>query len=172
MILKNLEIKVMKNKLKTVSKYLATVMLCSCLILGTFADSASAITRSCTGEWVLQNPRTGGQVTLAPFSASGGCSKFRPNKCRIAARDAASKCMQTHWDTRWDRRKPDACQRGSRVSNYNIVDLKKEIERYACSAGWVNQAVKVEWKTTGKRKCGSSRTVHRGYKILPEMCRS
>ena len=160
----------MKNKLKTVSKYLATVMLCSCLVLGTFADSASAITRSCTGEWILQNPGTGGQITLTPFSASGGCSKFTPNKCRIAARDNASKCMQTHWDTRWDRRKPDACQPGSRVYNYNILDLKKDIERYACSAGWKGKAVRVIWKTTGDRKCGSSRTVHKGYKILSEMC--
>lgn len=162
----------MTNKLKTVSRYFATVLLCSCLILGTFVNSATAITRSCNAEWVLENPATGGKISLEKFSAKGTCGRTVPNRCRIRANEAAHRCMQVHWDTRWDRKKPDTCEDGFKVFNYDVVDLKERIEKKACDAGWKGKTVKLYAKTTGDKKCPKTRPITTTYKITNDMCES
>jgi len=163
----------MTNKLKTVSRYIATILLCSCLVLVTFVDSATAITRSCNAQWVLRNPATNGEVTLETFTAKGTCGKNVPNRCRIRANEAAHNCMQVHFETRWDGTKPEACQ-GERISNYDLVDLKAAIEKKACNSGWgVNKDTDIVLirKTTGDKRCPKTVEVSK-YTINPAMCKS
>jgi hypothetical protein len=108
---------------------------------------------------------------LEVFVAKGNCGAAVPNRCRIRAKTAAHKCMPIHWDTRWERKKPEHCQPGAKVYEYSITDLKRRIEEKACAVWGPGTTVELWRITSGDTKCGSAKRITRTYKILPEMCK-
>ena len=81
--------------------------------------SADALTRRCEGlyRWETTGGSIGGSFTF--FTSLGTCGDAVPNRCRIRARQAAERCIRTHWETRWDRRTPEACLNAAGISNYD-----------------------------------------------------
>lgn len=78
--------------------------------------------------------------------------------------------METHWDTRWERERPEACSTGNRITHYAVNDLKKHLERRACENWVAPMVVKVYRKTWGKNKCDTITQLSDGYEISKKMC--
>ncbi len=156
------------------------------VIVGSFglAQNSFAIERGCKAAYVLVHPSTGGEIFFGGsenhgkghnFTARGSCgNRSVADRCRIRARQTAQKCMDIHWDKRWDRERPEACSSGNRVDNYAVNDLKLHLERRACEKDWGRSSpvrVKLFRKTWGDSQCGSYVQIS-GYNMTPEMCRN
>jgi hypothetical protein len=102
------------------ARYLCNALMAVALAGATCAPALANITRSCDAYYFWQT--TGGTYsgTFATFTGKGGCGRTVANRCRERARDAAMACMATHWDIRWERRRPEACLNAQGVYGYNI----------------------------------------------------
>ena len=117
----------------------------------------------------IQGNKTSEQV--GQFSARRGCGDNVPNRCRSRARDAAHTCMQTHWNNRFDIKKPVKCT-SEGVRNYRITDLKTNLENAACSLlkspfdynGDTRRIVFAVYRVTqGDTNCGKRREIWDNY---------
>jgi hypothetical protein len=135
-------------------------------VLASSAAGYADITRHCNGRYVIRDTGQSGFVTQLPnpdFATAGTCGSTVPNRCRERARDRANRCMQAHWDERWNRNTvPGLCLlRGGQISGYTVRDLKDGIEKAACcgSSPLRNRSAtlivqRMSWGDTG---CGSGK---------------
>ena len=97
------------------------VLLVALASLFAFALPAHAgTTRSCDAhyQWETTGGTFGG--VFERFTGRGSCGNSVPNRCRKRARDAAMGCMSTHWDIRWEKRRPEACLNAAGVYGYDL----------------------------------------------------
>ncbi len=79
------------------------------------------------------------------------------------------RCVEMHWATRWDGKKPSDCKPASNVDNYGLNDLKKWIENRACEKGWKTDNVQLVFRSDGGAGC-SERVVVASYKMQNRYC--
>lgn len=131
------------------------------LIMTTFGFSkvAAAVERSCKAAYLID--QNGEKITVGGdqgtpynwhFSVSG--TGTTANQARKQARRNAHECMETQWDTRRNKKRPEACSTGNRVTHYVVNDIKRHIERRACEK-WENRPLSIDIyrKTWGKTRC-------------------
>lgn len=96
------------------------VTLCLGVVMIAWSPAGAGITRECDAKyhWKTTGGTYGG--SFGNFTGKGGCGSTVPNRCRERARDNALSCMSTHWDIRWENRRPEACLGAQGVHGYNI----------------------------------------------------
>ncbi len=96
------------------------VTLCLGVVMIAWSPAGAGITRECDAKYHWKT--TGGtyQGFFGNFTGKGGCGSNVPNRCRERARDNALSCMSTHWDIRWENRRPEACLPAQGAHGYNV----------------------------------------------------
>jgi hypothetical protein len=150
-------------RIKFDAKRTLTILM---LVLSMFivSYSAHAITRSCNANYKI-DPRNNALNVIysGTFSASAGCGKFVPNRCRIRARKKLQKCMKTHWNLKNKRYAPEACRN---VRNYPFSNLNKQLKNYICNTYKVrNMHVDIYAHTYGRERCRGNIQLRRNLYI-------
>lgn len=146
-----------------------------------FTCSAAAdITRGCSARWEVREPHLNQVRDFGLFESRGRCrSRVYGNDCRRAARRYAQDCFKSHWRERWnqdvrngDRKPSDCVGRGDiGVKNYNLTDLKAEIEKVGCRLGLRQPyGISIHGRTTGDTGCSGEIKLS-DYWIEESMCR-
>lgn len=140
-------------RIKFDTKRTLTILM---LVLSMFIVSYSAhanITRSCNGNYKI-DPRKNvyNEIYSGSFSASRGCGRFVPDRCRKRARQKLQKCMKTHWNLKNKRYAPEECRN---IRNYPFSNLNKQLKNYICNTYKVrNMRVDIYAHTYGRERCG------------------
>lgn len=159
------------------------------LVLAAALPARADETRGCAAQWEVRYARTevDGRLqnpavrSFGRFESRGRCrSRVYANDCRRQARGYAQDCFRDHWNRRWDEairegdRTPPECvggRGGVGVVNYDVDDLKEQIERHACAFQVATPfRVHVVGRTWGDDRCAGEVVVTRNYVIKDEMC--
>lgn len=135
-------------------------------LLPSTSEAGKEITRSCDGKYIVKYKKINGVVpqssgtVFGDFSATRHCGASVPNRCRERAREALFTCGKIHYEQRWTRNTiPTHCTLHEGVKNYNIRDIKDELEKAVCcgAANKSHKKVEVELaiRSQGDDGCGS-----------------
>lgn len=114
---------------------------------------------NCAAELFIQ--KGVGKSAIEHFTARGASNQ----KAYLQAR----RCVEMHWASRWDRKKPGDCKTAKQVDNYGLNDLKKWIENRSCEKGWKSGNVKLVFRSKGGAGCAKKVTVA-SYKMQNRYC--
>ncbi len=165
------------------------------------SPAASDIKRHCEAwySWTAfpskQKQRAIASGSFGKFRTGGRCGNSVPNRCRERAKSKAHRCMQIQWQTRLERRQPEACYPGNDVEGYSLRlpkicpdpkgglfqtatveikpgDVKTRLEYEVCcwrptTASRGQVVVDLYARSEGRRKCGRKDLLQGSY-VIPD----
>ena len=137
-------------------------------LLPSASEAGKEITPSCDASYLVKYKKINGVVpqsggtAFGNFSATRHCGRTVPNRCRERAREAIFTCGKIHYDQRWTRNTiPTHCTTFEGVKNYNVRDMKDELEKAVCCGAnnklHKNMEVELSVQSRGDDGCGSGR---------------
>ena len=141
--------------------------------------SAGKVERHCSGYYMMDLVQENGSpvsrgngYVFGDYSAVGSCGSTVKNRCRERARNKLRACYKDHWNTRWDRTRPESCTQAKGVKRYAMQDLKMEMEKSICcdpdNKGRKSALVDLYGVTHGDNGCGP-KIVHKTFKDAADL---